>query len=93
MSLYQLHSRRSDVNTSDGSATAAGTALLMLLRGSSLLAPRLTMRRPVGSVSILSCDCLGGINVNQLCQTQVTQLADQSWNPSGQMAEQEGSAH
>lgn len=65
MSQYQLHSNRSDVKVSDGSATEAGTALLMLLKELSMLAARLTMRHPVGSISILSCNCLGGNNVNQ----------------------------
>lgn len=92
MSRYQLHSNRSDMNTSDGRAKEAGTALLMLLKEPSLLAARLAMRRPVGSISILSCDCLGGNNVNQLCQRRITQLADQDWNTRGKMAEQECSA-
>lgn len=92
MSQYQLHANRSDVNPSDANATEAGTALLMLLKEPSLLAARLAMRRPVGSISILSCDCLGGNNVNQLCQRRIMQLADQGWNPKGKMAEQECSA-
>lgn len=92
MSQYQLHSNTIDVNTSDGSATEAGTALLMLLRDPSLLAARLTMRRPVGSIAILCCDCLGGNNLNQLCQRRITQFSDQGWNPRGKMAEQECSA-
>lgn len=91
MSQYQLHSSRSDVNASDESATEAGTALLMLLKEPSMLAARLTMRHPVGSISILSCDCLDGNNVNQLCQRRITQRADQGWNPRGEMAEQESS--
>lgn len=92
MSQYQLHSNATDVNTNDGSAIEAGTALLMLLREPSLLAAKLTMRRPVGSISILSCDCLGGNNVDHLCQRRITQFGDQGWNPRGKMAEQECSA-
>lgn len=80
------------MNVSDGSATEARTALLMLLKEPSMLTARLTMRHPVGSISILSCDCLGGNNVNQLCQRQITQLTDLGWNPRGEMAEQECSA-